>query len=212
MATTARWASAIVFSSLIAVAPAHAALDMTVEGQGSSSILQIHFTGSALASLSGSTNLSNIGWDFSPLTFDPFPAGITGGDRGFFRATAGDAWLRNLSTGRATQLIGVWFQDSSNSPEPGMERFGALTVGTYQAVDGDHFEWYGTLTVDLSPKGLTFGDLSPGSTGRLAGGIVGIPASLTVSAVPEPASAGLMLLGGACLVAMRRRPSPVRPI
>lgn len=211
MATTARWAPVIVFCGLAAVAPAHAALDMTVEGQSSSSILQINFTGSALASLSGSTNLSNIGWGFSPLTFDPFPAGITGEDSGFFLATAGDAWLRNLSTGRATQLIGVWFQDSSNSPEPGMERFGAITVGTYQAVDGDHFDWYGNLSIDLSTKGLTFADLSPGSTGWVAGGPVGMPASLTVSAVPEPAAAALMLLGGAWLVAVRRRPSPVRP-
>ena len=78
------------------------------------------------------------------------------------------------------------------------ERFGIFgTSGLYSLSAGDGFTCAGSGTIDLSGKGLTFGDLTLGSgVGffELPGlGNVGVDATLNI--VPEPSTLVLLVMG-----------------
>ena len=181
-----------------------AALTMTLDGAPGSSIVHVSLSGSSVAAASSGA-IINFGWSFLPTTFNPFPAQITGGDFGMFNFTSGSAVYRNVTRGLTTTVSGIWLQDSSNSPMPGSERFGVIetSLGDNAYHVGDLIEWSGSATIDLSGKGLTFGDLHPGSSGPVSGDLNILVGQLTI--VPEPLPGALLLTFGAVAAILRRR-------
>jgi hypothetical protein len=185
-------------------AKTYANLVMTLSGNSGSSLVEVTFSGSSSAQRGGA--IINYGWEFFPTDFDPFPAGVAGGDFVSFNFTLGSPTYSNLTRGLTAPITGVWLQDSSNSVKPGYERFGIraqfepIFDNTYIA--GDLVAWSGSATMDLSAKGLTFDDFTPGTTGPIAG-VNGIFEGQLVI-VPEPTALTLCVLGMLGLLSRKR--------
>jgi hypothetical protein len=181
-----------------------AALNVQLSGTNTTSLVNVVLTDQSVATASweGNQYLINPGWSFDPTFYDPFPPAITGDWFGAYSFTSGGAVLSNLTRGWTVNVYGVWLQDSSNSPLLGLERFGVLTEESFQFAAGDVLQLSGMAVIDLGSVGLTFSDLSPGSTGEVCG--LGLCGELSVLAVPEPASL-LLLAGGLALLHLRRR-------
>jgi len=195
--TTYALAGSVVLSVALCSEKLNAQLQMTLSGTPGSSIITATFSGSSTATGSGS--VSGIGWTFLPSLYNPFPPQVTGGDFGVFNFVGGAA---TVSINGATQNIaGVFLQDSSNSPSPGSERFGA-TGFSYTLSAGQLFQWSGTATFNVAGKGLTFSDFSPGTTGAIPMDIGGIMGQLTI--VPEPSSLSLWFGAGSVSTLLRR--------
>ena len=192
-------AAIILLSAAFCSGKLNAQLQMTLSGTPASSIITATFSGSATAT-SGIGGFLGIGWSFLPSLFNPFPPQITGGDFGVFNFVGGSA---TISINGSTQsMSGVFLQDSSNSPTPGLERFGT-TGFSYTLSSGQVFQWTGTATFDVSGKGLTFSDFNPGTTGAIPADFGGIMGRLTI--VPEPSSLSLLLGAGLLGIVLHRR-------
>lgn len=175
---------------------ADAQLNITLSGTPGSSIITANFSGSATATSSYFGGLSGIGWSFAPTTVDPFPPPITGADFGQFDFISGSASITIDGTPQA--MTGVFLQDSSNSPIAGKERFGTGGFEYTNISPGEPFQWSGTVTFDISGKGLTFGNLNAGTTGAIPMDLGGIAGSLTV--VPEPSTFAAIFVCGLALL------------
>jgi hypothetical protein len=177
-------------------------LVMTLQGTANSSIVTFTLSGSDIAS--GTFALLGIGFDITD-GYDPFPPGVNGSDSGRFTIQNGSATVTN---GTSTLDIGsLFFQDSTLFDT--VDRFGAGTLGFFSVTTDDTLTWEGTGTVDLSDKGLIFGDLNPG----MGVGVMNFPGLGAVLdgklvIVPEPSSLVVLpLLGLVCSSAFRRRRS-----
>lgn len=190
----------------VSAGAADAQLNMTLEGHAGASTMTVTFSGTAEALPSApDVPLLNIGWQFAPEGFDPFPAEISSSSSGMVSFSDGFGWIRNEATGELTGIYGIWLQDSTNSSVPGMERYGVLTTGPVSLTPGDSYEWGGGGTIDLSWAGLTFDALRTGSTGSVCH--TGLCSELTVLELPEIPSSALLLTGFALLpwIARSRR-------
>ena len=192
-------AAGIVLSAAFCPGKLNAQLQMTLSGTPGSPIITATFSGSSTTT-SGSGSVSGVGWTFLPSLFNPFAPQITGGDFGVFNFIGGSATIS--INGAPQNIAGVFLQDSSNSPTPGSERFGA-TGFSYSLSAGQVFQWTGTATFNVGGKGLTFSDFNPGTTGPIPMDLGGIMGQLTV--VPEPSSVGLLLAAGLVGVVLCRR-------
>ena len=177
---------------------ARAQLNMTLSGTPGSPVVTASFSGSATATSAFGGGITAIAWEFTPTAYNPFPPQITGLNFGVFNFTSGSATI--TINGTTHNMAGVFLQDSSNSPEAGKERYGTTGFSYGPVTVGQPFQWAGTATFDLSSKGLTFSDLTPGTTGTFGSDLFGLPGSLTI--VPEPSSLALLL---GCGLALNRR-------
>ena len=169
---------------------AEATLVMRISPTAIPTTAQVTFSGSAKASSTLRTCCFGIGWDFSPASFDPFPAAITGNNYGLFNFISGSARIStSANPGVSTNISGAFFQDSSNSPFPGYERFGGGTNTVWtkngEIGSGETISWSGTATINLAEKGITFNDLRVGQTNILS--FEGLNGQLIVgSPIQEP--------------------------
>ena len=195
----------IAFGCLAVVAgAAHATLDMTLQAHPGSTRVTVNFSGSSVVAPSeSSVQLLNVGWQFQPQDFDPFPTSFGGPDAGVRLFDDGFGLLRNSATGELIGIYGVWLQDASNSPVAGQERFGVLTTGPLALAPGSAYEWEGSGSFDLASIGLSFDALHTGTTGSVCQ--AGLCGQLTISALPELHSGALLLAGLAPLLWIGRR-------
>jgi len=193
--------AAAIISSTFLAGEAEAQLNVTLSGTAGSSIITATFSGSTTATGAYGGLVGGLGWSFIPTTFNPFPPAITGGDFGVFNFTSGSATITINGTNQS--MTGIFLQDSSNSPTPGQERFGTTGFSYGPIFVGEVFQWAGTATFNISGKGLTFGNLNPGTTGAIPDDLAGISGSLTI--VPEPSSLALILVSGLALLPRLRQ-------
>jgi hypothetical protein len=197
----------IAFGCLALVgAGANAALEMNLQAHPGSTRVTVTFSGSSAVSLPApDVPLLNIGWQFRPEGFDPFPSALSSSNSGVQVFDDGFGSFKNSATGELTGIYGVWLQDAANSAVGGQERFGVLTTGPMALVPGDSYEWEGSGSFDLSATGLTFDALRTGSTGSVCH--AGLCGQLTISSLPEIPSSVLLLAGlvPALWIGRRRR-------
>jgi hypothetical protein len=194
-----------VFGCLAIVAgAADAALDMRLQADPGSTHVTVTFSGSSAVSATESgLPLLNVGWQFQPQDFDPFPSVLGASSSGVQLFDEGFGVLRSSATGELIGIYGVWLQDASNSPTIGNERFGVLTTGPMALVAGDFYEWEGSGSFDLASTGLTFGALRAGTTGSVCQ--AGLCGQLTIAPVPEASTSALLIAGLAPLLWIGRR-------